>query len=59
MDNLISKLNVYMIPPVLSLTLGLSLAILTLVKGKFRRENILFVLVCIWWSMLLLSAWRI
>ena len=56
MDNLISKLNVYMIPPVLSLTLGLSLAILTLVKGKFRRENILFVLVCIWSSCLLAPA---
>jgi len=56
MDNLISKLNVYMIPPVLSLTIGLSLAILTLVKGKFRRENILFVLVCIWWSCLLAPA---
>jgi len=56
MDNLIAKLNVFMIPPVLSLTIGLSLAILSIVKGKFRRENILFSLVCIWWSCLLAPA---
>jgi PAS domain S-box-containing protein len=56
MDNLIAKLNIYMIPPVLSLTIGLSLAILSIVKGKFRRENILFSLVCIWWSCLLAPA---
>ncbi len=45
-----------MIPPVLSLTIGLSLAILSIVKGKFRKENILFSLVCIWWSCLLAPA---
>lgn len=56
MDNLIAKLNIFMIPPLLSLAIGLSLAILSIVKGKFRKENILFSLVCIWWSCLLAPA---
>ena len=56
MDMLIAKLNIYMIPPVLSLAIGLSLAILSLVKGKFRKENILFSMVCFWWSCLLAPA---
>ena len=56
MDNLIAKLNIFMIPPLLSLAIGLSQAILSIVKGKFRKENILFSLVCIWWSCLLAPA---
>ena len=56
MDNLIAKLNIFMIPPLLSLAIGLSLAILSIVKGKLRRENILFSLICIWWSCLLAPA---
>ena len=50
---MIAKFNVFMIPPLLSLAIGLSLTILSIVKGKFRKENILFSLVCIWWSCLL------
>jgi serine phosphatase RsbU (regulator of sigma subunit) len=45
-----------MIPPVLSLLIGLPLAIISIVKGKLRRENVLFSLVCIWWSCLLAPA---
>ena len=56
MDMLIAKLDIYIIPPVLSLAIGLSLAILSLVKGKFRKENILFSMVCFWWSCLLAPA---
>lgn len=55
-DLLIQKLNIYIVPPVLSLVVGLFLAIISIVKGKFRKENILFSLVCLWWSCLLSPA---
>ena len=44
--------TVYLIPPILSLVIGLSLAGLALTHGKLRRENVLFALVCFWWSLL-------
>lgn len=49
---LLSKLNAYMIPPFLCLVIGLTLAVISVVRGKIDRENILFSLVCIWWSLL-------
>ncbi len=49
---LISKLNPYMIPPFLCLVISLTLAVISLTRGKIDRENILFSLVCIWWSLL-------
>lgn len=52
METFISKLNIYLIPPVTSLVVGLFLAILFLVKGKFKKENVYFSLVCIWFSLL-------
>jgi hypothetical protein len=44
--------NIYLIPPVISLIVGLGLALLFLVKGKFKKDNVLFALICIWWSLL-------
>src|SRR4030043_552783 len=52
MESFINKLNIYMIPPVLSLLVGLFLATLFLVKGNLKKSNVLFALVCIWWSLL-------
>jgi len=41
-----------LIPPTLSLLTGLSLATLSLYRGRMKTESILFSLVCVWISML-------
>jgi serine phosphatase RsbU (regulator of sigma subunit) len=43
---------VFIIPPALSLVVGFTLAGVSVFRGKFQRENILFALVCVWWSLL-------
>lgn len=52
MEFIIAKLNVYVIPPLLSLIISLIIALLSVFKGKFSRENVLFSVLCIWWSLL-------
>ncbi len=44
--------SMYVFPPLLSLATGWTLALISLIKGKFRSENILFALVCIWWTLM-------
>lgn len=44
--------SIYILPPILSLTIGLSLAVIAVIKAKLHSENILFSFVCIWWSLL-------
>ncbi|HNU93138.1 MAG TPA: SpoIIE family protein phosphatase [Spirochaetota bacterium] len=39
---------VYIIPPALSLVTGLTLAGISVFKGAFKTENVLFSLVCVW-----------
>ncbi|HOS41334.1 MAG TPA: SpoIIE family protein phosphatase [Spirochaetota bacterium] len=60
MDDILGKINIFIVPPVLALAIGLTLAVLSLVKGRvggrFRTENVLFALTCIWWSSLLAPA---
>ena len=43
----IENLSPYILPPLLSLIVGITLAVISLVKGKFERDNILFSMVCI------------
>ncbi|HOD16061.1 MAG TPA: SpoIIE family protein phosphatase [Spirochaetota bacterium] len=52
MELIIPKFNIYIIPPLLSLVISLIIALLSVIKGKITRENMLFSLVCIWWSLL-------
>ena len=52
MEFFLSKLNIFMLPPLLYLAAGLTLAVISVAKGKLERENILFSLVCVWWSLL-------
>jgi serine phosphatase RsbU (regulator of sigma subunit) len=52
MEFILEKFNVYIIPPLLSLVIGLIIAFLSVIKGKITFENILFSVVCIWWSLL-------
>ena len=42
----------FFIPPVLSLLTGYSLAAVSLICGRLRKENILLALVCFWWTLL-------
>ncbi len=44
--------SIYVIPPLLCLISGLMLATISIFKGRLKAENILFSLVCIWWSIL-------
>ncbi len=48
--------SIFFIPPFICLVTGISLAILSLVKGKLKKENILFSMVCFWVSAMLAPA---
>ncbi|MBF0399105.1 MAG: PAS domain S-box protein, partial [Desulfobacterales bacterium] len=50
--DMLDHISIYIIPPILSLIIGLILAGISFFKGKRTTENILFSLICIWWSML-------
>src|SRR6056297_62750 len=52
MDQLINNFNIYMIPPLMSLMVGITLAFISIAKGKLKSENILFALVCVMWTLL-------
>ncbi len=52
MEYLSSRLSIYIIPPLLSIALGWTLAAVSVIKGRFRTENILFSLVCLWWTLM-------
>ena len=52
MNLTIPSFSIYMLPPLLSFAVGLTLALISIVKGKLEAENILFSLVCLWLSML-------
>ncbi|MBW1642682.1 MAG: hypothetical protein JRJ76_07570 [Deltaproteobacteria bacterium] len=43
---------VYMIPPLLSFIVGITLAVISIVKGRLKTENVLFTLLCIGWTLL-------
>ncbi len=43
---------IYIIPPLLSFIVGIILAIISIVKGKLKSENILFAILCLWWTLL-------
>ncbi len=48
MESLTGKLNLYMIPPALSLLVGVTLSLLTLGRGRRGRENIIYSLMFFW-----------
>src|SRR6056297_360604 len=52
MEQLIQSFNMYMIPPLMSLLVGITLALVSIIRGKLKSENILFALVCVWWTLL-------
>ena len=52
MNNFFDSLSIYMLPPFLSLVVGVALAVISITRGKLRQENILFSVLVIWWIML-------
>ncbi len=52
MESFFEKLNIYVIPPLLSLVMGVTLAVISIARGKLKQENVLFSLLCLWWSLL-------
>ncbi|PKL16615.1 MAG: hypothetical protein CVV49_15335 [Spirochaetae bacterium HGW-Spirochaetae-5] len=53
MPGITDNLNIFLIPPVLFLITGVSLGLFSLLKGKRQYENILFALICFWYSLLM------
>jgi PAS domain S-box-containing protein len=53
MPEITDKLNIFLIPPILFLITGVSLGLFSLLKGKRQYENILFALICFWYSLLM------
>jgi len=51
-NSIMPNVSLYIIPPILSLVVGLFLAALSLVKGKLKRENVLLSVICVWWTLL-------
>jgi serine phosphatase RsbU (regulator of sigma subunit) len=47
-----NSFSAYIIPPVLSLITGYTLAAISLLWGKLRKENVLLALICFWWTLL-------
>ncbi len=52
MELFFDTFNIYFIPPLLSLIMGVALAIVSLVQGKLKQQNILFSLLCIGWTLI-------
>ena len=45
-------LSPYLLAPILCLLTGYSLAIVALIWGKFKKENLMLALICVWWTLL-------
>lgn len=52
METVLNTINIYMVPPFLSLVIGIVLAVISVVKGNFRTENVLFAMICIWYNLM-------
>jgi hypothetical protein len=52
-DKTMSDINIspYIIPPILSLVTAYSLAFVAIIKDRFKNENILLALLCVWWTL--------
>ena len=52
MEGFVTRINIFIIPPVLFLITGVSLAAFSLIKGKRQKDTIYFALLCLWFSLL-------
>jgi len=45
--------SLFIIPPLLSFLIGITIGLTAVIRGRLKIENVLFALVCLWWSMLM------
>ncbi len=50
MHGITESLNIFIIPPILFLITGVSLGVFSLISGKRQLQNVLFALLCFWYS---------
>ena len=53
MHDIIASLNIFMLPPLITLLTSIVIAGIAILKGKLKKENILFALFCLWYALLL------
>lgn len=46
------NISPYVLPPVMSLLTAYSLAIVAIIKGGTKKENVLLAVLCVWWTLL-------
>lgn len=52
MHNIIASLDIFMLPPLITLLTSIVVAGIAIFKGKLKKENILFALFCLWYALL-------
>ncbi|MCX8122791.1 MAG: SpoIIE family protein phosphatase [Spirochaetes bacterium] len=52
MHDIIFALNIFMLPPLITLITSVIVASIAVFKGKRKKENILFALFCLWYALL-------
>ncbi|MGQ9843594.1 MAG: SpoIIE family protein phosphatase [Spirochaetota bacterium] len=52
MQNIIAALDIFMLPPLITLLTSIIIAGIAIFKGKLKKENILFALFCLWYALL-------
>ena len=52
MHDIIASLNIFMLPPLITLLTSIVVAGIAIFKGKLKKENILFALFCLWYALL-------
>lgn len=52
MHDIIASLNIFMLPPLITLLTSIVIAGIAILKGKLKKENILFALFCLWYALL-------
>jgi PAS domain S-box-containing protein len=53
MHGIIDSFNIYCIPPILFLLTGVTLGVFSILKSNRQYENVLFALICCWYSLLM------
>jgi len=47
-----ANLSIYILPPLFSLIVSFVIIYIVLFKSRFKSENVIFIIFCIWWSLL-------
>ena len=52
MQLITANLSIYILPPLLSLLVSFVIIYIILFKSRFKSENVIFIILCVWWSLL-------